>query len=102
LPTTSIALAAASLSPTFQVRINFSTAEFAPKSAARACDMPASPAALATSSLTVPPIRSTWTVAKPARRTRKLRTNAKPPNTRGRTPIHDIMCDNFMGIPAFL
>jgi hypothetical protein len=39
--------------------MNFSTAPFAPSSAARTCDMPASPAALVTSSLTVPPIRST-------------------------------------------
>jgi hypothetical protein len=54
-----IAFVAAALSPMFQVRMNFSTAPLAPSRAARTCDMPASPAALVTSSLTVPPIRST-------------------------------------------
>src|ERR1700750_3044049 len=41
-------------------------------------------------------------MAKPASRTRKLRTSAKPPNTRGRTPIQDIMTDSFMGFPKIL
>src|ERR1700722_7581001 len=38
-------------------------------------------------------------MAKPASRTRKLRTSAKPPNTRGRTPIQDIIRDSFIGFP---
>src|SRR5258708_9346032 len=41
-------------------------------------------------------------MAKPARRTRKLRTRAKPPNTRGRTPIQDNMTDSFIGFPKIL
>src|SRR3954453_6810409 len=82
--------------------MNFSTAEFASKSAARAWDIPGLPAAVVTRSLTVPPICSTWTTAKPASRTRKLRTSAKPPKTRGRTPIQDIIWDSFMGLPKFL
>src|SRR5229473_501123 len=41
-------------------------------------------------------------VAKPARMTRKLRTSAKPPNTRGRTPIQDIIRDSFIGFPKIL
>ncbi|CCE11866.1 hypothetical protein BRAS3843_850013 [Bradyrhizobium sp. STM 3843] len=92
-------MVAASLSPTFQVRMNFSTAPLALKSAARTCDMPASPAALVTSSLTVPPICSTCTMAKPASSTRKLKTRAKPPKMRGRIPIEDMMEENFMTLP---
>src|SRR5258708_16743179 len=41
-------------------------------------------------------------MAKPASRTRKLRTSAKPPNTRGRTPIQDITRDSFIGFPKLL
>src|SRR5260370_37378683 len=41
-------------------------------------------------------------MAKPASRTRKLRTSANPPNTRGRTPIQDIMRDSFIGFPKLL
>src|SRR3954468_13807377 len=100
LPTSAIALVAASLSPTFQVRMNFSTAPLALSSDARTCDMPASPAALVTNSLNVPPIRSTCTMAKPASRTRKLNTSAKPPKMRGRTPIEDNIEDTFMGLPG--